>query len=155
MTLDEAILKHGAMKTFEVATEDERENYVPLHETMLAPALLSSKLQKDFGFKTAQWAAVLNVERKTLYNWIKRPETSVQKRVITRLNALNQFLQEIDPEHTQYVPKFAFGRYPDHRLAEALKQRPLDLDNLIENYERLYADFDGRYKRDKHKRARS
>jgi hypothetical protein len=37
---------------------------------------LSGTLENSFGFKKAQWASIISVERKTLYNWRSKPKTS-------------------------------------------------------------------------------
>lgn len=120
-----------------------------------SPVVLSKEIQAKFGFKTAQWAAVLNVERKTLYNWQKNPETSVQKRVAERINVFADFAQEIAAEHLRYIPKLAFGRYLDKQFSEHLQASPLELDDLVDDYYRLYSELDGFFKRDKHSRAMS
>lgn len=115
------------------------------------PAELSGSLQKFFGFNNAQWSSVIKVERKTLYNWAKNPETNVHQRIVARLEVLDHFSKEIDNEHARFFPKKAFGRHADASLAAALQHKELSYDSLVDEYDRLYADLDGMYKRMKHK----
>lgn len=111
----------------------------------------SIKLQKEFGFKTAQWATILQVERKTLYNWIKNPETKIQDKVAKRLTIFSELFEDMDTGHAHYLASFAFGRYRDAKMANVLTKNHLSFDQVVENYERLYSEFDGKYKRNKHK----
>ncbi|OUS15265.1 hypothetical protein A9Q88_11965 [Gammaproteobacteria bacterium 50_400_T64] len=117
-------------------------------------AHLSSRLQAGYGCNIAQWAALLKVERKTIYNWKENPETRPQLRHNARLKVLEAFLGEIDPGHGPYIIKAAFGRRPNIALAKTLTGEPLELDALTNHYNNLYSELDGRYKRDKHKVAR-
>lgn len=111
----------------------------------------SVRLQHDFGFKTAQWAAVLKVERKTLYNWKNNPSTTIQQRTLDRLDTLNSFRLEVDDQHARYISKLSFGRYADEQLREALVSNTLSFERLSDEYYRLYSKIDGKYKRDKHR----
>ncbi|MGR5048161.1 hypothetical protein ACPV3P_05390 [Photobacterium damselae] len=113
----------------------------------------SLRLQNTFGFKTAQWAAILQLERKTLYNWKKHPETVVQKRTQERIETLASFAEEIDEGHQRFISKISFGRYSEPSLREALVSQNLNLNNLIEAYDYLYAKLDGHYKRGKHRKG--
>jgi len=111
----------------------------------------SQKLQKEFGFKTAQWAAVLQVERKTLYNWAKNPETKVHDKVASRITIFNKLFEEMDTGHAHYLASFAFGRYKDAEIGNLLIDENLSFNEIVEHYERLYSEFDGKHKRNKHK----
>jgi hypothetical protein len=111
----------------------------------------SQKLQKEFSFKTAQWAAVLQVERKTLYNWIKNPETKVHDKVANRITIFNKLFEEMDTGHAHYLASFAFGRYKDAEIGNLLIDENLSFNEIVEHYERLYSEFDGKHKRNKHK----
>jgi hypothetical protein len=111
----------------------------------------SQKLQKEFSFKTAQWAAVLQVERKTLYNWIKNPETKVHDKVANRITIFNKLFEEMDTGHARYLASFAFGRYKDAEIGNLLIDENLSINEIVEHYERLYSEFDGKHKRNKHK----
>jgi hypothetical protein len=111
----------------------------------------SQKLQKEFSFKTAQWAAVLQVERKTLYNWIKNPETKVHDKVANRITIFNKLFEEMDTGHARHLASFAFGRYKDAEIGNLLIDENLSINKVVEHYERLYSEFDGKHKRNKHK----
>jgi len=120
-------------------------------DTIDSLVLDSQKLMKGFNFKTAQWAAVLKVERKTLYNWAKNPNTKVQEKVANRIKILSDIFDEMNEGHAHYLASFAFGRYKDPEIGESLLNENLSFSNVIEHYERLYSEFDGKYKRNKHK----
>lgn len=107
-------------------------------------------LKETFGFNTAQWAAVLNVERKTIYDWESKPNTKIQQRVLDRINTVDKLKDTVDQEHLKYIPKFAFGKNADIGFANALTGKTMNYDDLIDNYYRLYSVIDGRFKRDKH-----
>lgn len=113
----------------------------------------SSRLQSTFGFKTAQWAAVLKLERKTLYNWKKNPSTTVQKRTQERIDIFEAFANEIDEEHHRYISKISFGRYSESAFRDVLVSTNLSYEALVAQYDRLYAKLDGQYKRDKHRKG--
>lgn len=117
-------------------------------------AELSGKLQQELGFrKVAPWARVLHVERKTIYDWRKRPETDVQPRIAARLDALKCFCDEIEPEHRRYVSTMAFSRWSDQDFAEALLSEDLNNAALVNHYDRLFIDFVGLDKRSRLNRA--
>lgn len=120
-----------------------------------SPVLLSRKLKKEFGFNTAQWASILQVERKTLYNWEKNPDTRIQQKVLNRLAALDEFYSEVDSEHTKYIAKASFGKKSFPTFATIITSDPLIANDLVSVYEEMYAEFDAIYKREKHERAMS
>ncbi|MBH0049072.1 MULTISPECIES: hypothetical protein [unclassified Pseudoalteromonas] len=132
------------------------ENSVAIKKENNKEDLLTTKselLQNNFGFKTAQWAAVLKVERKTIYNWAKNPETKIQDKVVARIDIFNKFYDEINKKHAQYLPLFTFGRYSDSEVAKIITSEELSVELLVESYERLYSEFDGAYKRNAYKRS--
>jgi len=124
------------------------KNAEPIKSSLITE---SQKLQKEFSFKTAQWAAVLQVERKTLYNWIKNPETKVHDKVANRITIFNKLFEEMDTGHAHYLASFAFGRYKDAEMGNLLIDENLSFNEIVEHYERLYSEFDGKHKRNKHK----
>lgn len=119
------------------------------------PVVLSQKLKKEFGFNTAQWASILQVERKTLYNWEKNIDTRIQQKVLNRLTALDEFYSEIDSEHAKYIAKATFGKKSFPTFTTVITSDPLIANDLVSVYEEMYAEFDAIYKRDKHQRAMS
>ena len=108
---------------------------------------LSSNLQKKFGFKKAQWASVLSVERKTLYNWENNPESTPHAKVWDNLNTLNKFAGEIDNGHAPYISKMTFGKGRKEDFTQAFTTQPLSFESMISVYEKYYTEIDGFYKR--------
>lgn len=107
----------------------------------------SDYLQELFGFNTAQWAKLLKVERKTLYNWRNAPETKFKSSALERLTILQEFAEEFNPNHTGFFSKFLFGRNADADLLKAFFREPLILEDLVSHYERIYTKLDGVVKR--------
>ena len=118
-------------------------------ENTVSPSL-SNFLQNSFGFKTSQWAAILKVERKTLYNWEKNPETKIQTKVVERLLALKEFHDSIDSEHAMFISKMTFGRHSDSAFLSAFNDKDMTFQSLNEVYDDHYIEIDGLYKRLKH-----
>lgn len=131
-------------------TTSPAEQSIPVKNTL---AISSKKLQKEFGFKTAQWASVLKVERKTLYNWIKNPDTKIQGKVVHRLSVFENLSKEMDKGHANYLASFAFGRHRNTEVTTALTENNLSLGKILAVYENLYSEFDGKHKRNKYKNS--
>ena len=104
---------------------------------------LSKDLMVEFGFKKANWAKVLKVERKTLYNWENSPETKVQYATEQRLDSLSKFKEIMDEDQRKYLSLFTFGRRSDPKLLKALTAEVIDVSELEEHYFRLYNEFQG------------
>lgn len=119
------------------------------NEPTVSPSL-SNFLKSSFGFKTSQWAAILQVERKTLYNWEKNPETKMQAKVAERLLALKEFHDSIDSEHAMFISKMTFGKHSDGDFLSAFNDKDMTLRSLTEVYDDHYIEIDGLYKRLKH-----
>ncbi|HIH9744194.1 TPA: hypothetical protein ACYU6U_002834 [Klebsiella pneumoniae] len=108
---------------------------------------LSSELQKKFGFKKAQWASILNVERKTLYNWESNPNSTPHIKVWHNLKTLDKFASEIDIGHAPYISKMTFGKGRKQEFTQAFTTQPLSFESMISVYEKYYTEIDGFYKR--------
>lgn len=109
---------------------------------------ISFKLQKELGFtKVSQWAAVVHVERKTIYDWQKNPNTKVQAKIVDRISTLDQFNSELTDSHRKFLAKMTFGKLSDDELRSELTKETLDISKLLEHYDRLYLEFDGLAKR--------
>ncbi len=109
---------------------------------------ISFKLQKEFGFsKISQWASVVHVERKTIYDWQKNPNTKVQAKIVDRINTLDQFNSELTDTHRKFLAKMTFGKLSDNELRCELTKETLDITKLLEHYDRLYLEFDSLAKR--------
>ncbi|MBM6478474.1 hypothetical protein ACUIG5_18785 [Raoultella ornithinolytica] len=109
--------------------------------------VLSAKLQREFGFKKAQWASVLNVERKTLYNWEGKPDSTPHAKVMTNLEVLKKFSEEIDDGHAPFISKMTFGKGRKDDFTQAFTTQPLSIELMISAYEKYYTEIDGFYKR--------
>ncbi|WPO96939.1 hypothetical protein [Pseudescherichia sp.] len=107
----------------------------------------SDCLQKLFGLNTSQWAKILKVERKTIYNWRKAPETKVKANAADRILVLQQFAKEFNPLHGDFLSKFMFGRKSDVGLLTAFLKEPLDLNEMLAQYDNIYTKLDGLVKR--------
>lgn len=110
-------------------------------------ANVSDHLQNMFGLNTAQWAKILKVERKTIYNWRKAPETKFKTSAAERIAVLQKFAEEFNPEHVDFFKKFLFGSKADAGLTTAFLKEPLDLVELLDKYDEIYTKLDGLVKR--------
>ncbi|MEY8156477.1 MULTISPECIES: hypothetical protein [Klebsiella] len=110
-------------------------------------ANVSDCLQSFFGFNTAQWAKILKVERKTIYNWRKAPETKHKTSAAERVSVLQKFAEEFNPDHTVFFKKFLFGSKADAGLMAAFMKDPLELSELLDRYDDIYTKLDGLVKR--------
>ncbi|EPQ5995042.1 TPA: hypothetical protein QHK14_003563 [Klebsiella pneumoniae] len=109
--------------------------------------ILSSKLQHEFGFKKAQWASILNVERKTLYNWEEKPDSTPHAKVMINLEVLKHFSEEIDKGHAPFISKMTFGKGRKDEFTQAFTRQPLSIESMVSAYEKYYTEIDGFYKR--------
>ena len=105
------------------------------------------KLQKYFGFNVAQWAALLGVERKTIYNWKKSPQTQLQEKNVRQIEALKVFADEIDQQHAPYMAKLLFGKQADGVFVDAFNQALQSSHDLEAFYDKFYTHIDGFVKR--------
>jgi len=110
---------------------------------------LSQSLQNHFGFKTAQWAKILKVERKTIYNWKSNTETRVKSDASKRILVLSEFAKAFKGEHALLFAKFVFGSKSNEELTNALHSDSLDLSVLTDAYYKIYTEIDGAVKRKK------
>ncbi|POW59059.1 hypothetical protein C3408_05685 [Candidatus Pantoea alvi] len=110
---------------------------------------LSQNLQEHFGFKTAQWAKILKVERKTIYNWKTNSNTKVRQETAIRISELSEFAKFFKREHSLLFAKFIFGAKADKKLSSILHQNTLKVDELTDAYYNIYTQIDGAVKRKK------
>ncbi len=103
----------------------------------------SKNLQKIFNFNVSQWASLLKVERKTIYNWESKKDTRVKNATLSRIEVLDKFAQEINPEHAAYLKKFVFGRVASQSFKNALYEEPLDFNKIADAYYDIYAQLEG------------
>lgn len=104
---------------------------------------ISDDIRIKLGLKTAQWANLLRVERKTIYNWKKNPNVRVRSETYDRIQILDAFAGEFRFEHKKYFSKMLFGRnFERDLLAEFIKPK-LELAKLLAAYDKVYAQLDG------------
>jgi len=102
---------------------------------------------KLFGLNKSQLAAVLNVQRKSIYDWRAKPEIDVRDITVKRIQALEELLEYMDDGHSQMTAKLSFGSLGRKDLAQALTGRELDIVELKKLYDFYWLEFDGMYKR--------
>lgn len=117
-------------------------------ETNVSSGLFSfsdrvSYLLKKTSLNKSQLAAVLNVERKSLYDWQKNPEVQVRAQTKARVALLEELIAEMDDDHTQFLGKMAFGSHGKDNLAKSLTSQELSLDQLKELYDQYWDEFEG------------
>lgn len=103
----------------------------------------SNSLQKGFNFNVSQWASLLKVERKTIYNWNGKKETRIKNATVSRINAFDAFYNEIDMKHAPYLKKFIFGRMSDESIRTVFYEEPLDFNKMVDAYYDIYAQIEG------------
>ena len=103
----------------------------------------SNSLQKGFNFNVSQWASLLKVERKTIYNWNGKKETRIKNATVSRINAFDAFYNEIDMKHAPYLKKFIFGRMSDEGIRTVFYEEPLDFNKMVDAYYDIYAQIEG------------
>ncbi|WPU24975.1 hypothetical protein RI049_09640 [Cedecea neteri] len=126
----------------ETSDENENENE---NENRLAHG--SDELRGILGLNTAQWAKILKVERKTVYNWRSSPETKIKNNAAERLKVITKFAEEFNPEHSDFFSKFMFGRNANVDLLNAFLSDPMDLQEMLNQYDNIYTKLDGFVKR--------
>lgn len=103
----------------------------------------SNVLQKGFNFNVTQWASLLKVERKTIYNWNGKKETRIKNATLSRINAFDAFYKEIEKSHAPYLKKFIFGRMGGEEIRTVFYEEPLDLNKMVDAYYDIYAQIEG------------
>ncbi|EKO3786479.1 hypothetical protein V9R59_002751 [Vibrio harveyi] len=102
-----------------------------------------SGLADKLSLNKKQLAGVLNVERKSIYDWQKKPDVNVREATRLRVEMLEEFANSLDEGHSKYVSKLAFGSHADQELAQLLVLEDTSLDQLQDTYDRLWLKFDG------------
>lgn len=103
----------------------------------------SNALQKGFNFNITQWASLLKVERKTIYNWNGKKETRIKNATVLRINAFDAFYKEIEKSHAPYLKKFIFGRMGGEEIRTVFYEEPLDFNKMVDAYYDIYAQIEG------------
>lgn len=111
------------------------------------------RLMKNFGLNKSQLSAVLNVQRKSVYDWKSNPEVEVRTATVKRVQILETFAASMDNGHAMFLGKLAFGSLGHNDLAIAMTQEALNLTQLQTLYDNYWLEFDGMYKRAKLREA--
>ena len=106
-------------------------------------------ITKNTSFNKSQLASILRVERKSIYDWKKKPNVNVREATRDRVGSLEHFISSMDEGHSQYIAKLAFGSHGHKDLAEALLAENIDSSKLESLYDKYWLEFDGFYTRAK------
>lgn len=101
------------------------------------------RLSDDFNLNKSQLAAILNVERKSIYNWKNNPQQGVRAVTIRRVDILERFRDSMDAGHQKFLSKMAFGALGHKELAKSLLQSELAIEQLVTLYDQYWVEFDG------------
>lgn len=110
-------------------------------------------IMNGFGFNKSQLSAVLNVQRKSIYDWQSNPSVEVRSATVDRVQTLEDFAAYMDNGHSRFLSKLAFGSLGHKDLAQEITKNVLDLTQLKALYDNYWLEFDGMYKRAKLREA--
>ena len=102
-----------------------------------------SFLKKEFNVSNTKMAEWLGMKRRSLYNWLKNPDSSTRNLAIeNRLKALNDLAQEMEPEHRAYLEKISTSPiYGDPNFSADILSGQ-DAQKLKAWYDRLFDNFE-------------
>lgn len=99
----------------------------------------------------AKVSALLNVERKSIYDWKKNPEVSVREKTKERLFVFDDFLQSIEPSHRGLVFSHALKKM-DHALPQVeeslerfrsvILKREISKDEILSAYDDIWNEIE-------------
>ncbi|UJS25337.1 hypothetical protein [Thiothrix winogradskyi] len=110
-------------------------------------------IMTSFGFNKSQLSAVLNVQRKSIYDWKSNLSVEVRSATVDRVQTLEDFAAYMDNGHSRFLSKLAFGSLGHKDLAQEITKDALDLTQLKALYDNYWLEFDGMYKRAKLREA--
>lgn len=110
-------------------------------------------IMHSFGLNKSQLSAVLNVQRKSIYDWQSNPSVEVRSATVERVQALEDFVVYMDNGHSKFLGKLAFGSLGHKDLAQEITKAALDLNQLKALYDNYWLEFEGMYKRAKLREA--
>lgn len=111
------------------------------------------QLMTDFGLNKSRLSAVLNVQRKSIYDWQSNPSVEVRSATVDRVQTLEDFVAYMDNGHSRFLSKLAFGSLGHKDLAQEITKDALDLNQLKALYDNYWLEFEGMYKRAKLREA--
>lgn len=103
----------------------------------------SNFLQKLYGFNTSQWASLLKVERKTIYNWNNNKTTKIKSSALERLKIFEEFSVDFKPDHSLYFKKIIFGKMVNEDVRAVFFEEPLVLEKITDAYFDVFAQLEG------------
>jgi len=103
----------------------------------------SNFLQKLYGFNTSQWASLLKVERKTIYNWNNNKTTKIKSSALERLKVFEEFAKDFKPDHSLYFKKIIFGKLANEEAKTVFFEDPLILEKITDAYFDVFAQLEG------------
>ncbi len=101
-------------------------------------------LRNDFAISHTEMSKWLGIKRRTLYNWMKSPESSTRygAQIEKRLSVLRELRDEIEPEHRAFLYKIAFSPiYGNPKLGIAILEGASSSD-LTAWYDELFSQFE-------------
>jgi|TARA_R110000868_G_scaffold373866_2_gene638197 hypothetical protein len=104
-------------------------------------------LKKELSLSVASLSALLNVERKTIYNWNKNPDSKLNNKNIGRIRALISFFNSMDYGHKAVIGRFLFKKNAIREFSDAVTRREIDLDEMATLYDKYWIQIEGAYKR--------
>lgn len=106
--------------------------------------VLFHHLKNEFELSHTAMSDWLGVKRRTLYNWLKEPLKSRQygAQIESRLVALSNLKDEMEPEHRSALRKIAFSPiYGDKEFGQMILDGASDVV-LIDFYDQLFSQFE-------------
>lgn len=85
---------------------------------------LYHSLRESFSVSHTEFSKWLGVKRRTMYNWLRAPESSkvYGETIESRLNNLQKLINEMEPEHHSILQKIAFSPiYGNPELGRAIE----------------------------------
>ncbi len=137
----------------EIDMYNEMQQYVSgypgafVYQADTDPAVaLFDELNASFTLGKRTFSRWLDVKERSLYDWIKNPDSSRKYRtqIEFRLTALKTLKDDMEPEHRDLIEKIAFSPiYGDTRFGEAILVGAAS-DELLQWYDKLYTKFEAR-----------
>ena len=105
---------------------------------------LYHSIRRSFSISQTEMSKWLGVKRRTLYNWLKSPESATRFGPIIekRLSSLNTLRNEMEPEHRSLIFKIAFSPiYGEPRFGNAILEGSSG-EELVNEYDKLFSKFE-------------
>lgn len=122
--------------------EVQKDNRTEINQPETAESLYH-KTRKELDLSHSTMALWLGLKRRSLYNWLKSPNSSTkQQEVEERLYNLSLLIRDMEPEHIKLTNKIAFSPiYGDKKFGEAIL-KGASHETLIDWYDNLFDRFE-------------